>query len=98
MDMTMDGYEEEPVKTEETTDERRYAGYWIRCYASIVVVVIVCSAKALFLSPRAVRNKGVANEIGFWTSNGRLGAIIYFAYFELMTRYFQRTAVKMIFC
>src|SRR5699024_12067538 len=39
----------------------------------------------------------VPYEIGFWTLNGILGGIIYFAYFALMTRYFQQTAGKMIF-
>jgi len=97
MDMTMDGYEEEPVKTEEITDERRYAGFWIRFWAYIVDVIIIFSVKGLFLSPLAFLNDGVPYEIGFWTLNGILGGIIYFAYFALMTRYFQQTAGKMIF-
>src|SRR5699024_9946758 len=50
----------------------------------------------LFLSPLAFLNNGVPYAIGFWTLNGILRGIIYFAYFALMTRYFQQTSGKMI--
>src|SRR5699024_7811382 len=97
MDMTMDGYEEEPVNTEETTDERSYAGFWIGLWSDIVDVMIVLSLKGLVLSRISFLNNCVPYEIGYWTLNGILGGIIYFAYFALMTRYFQQTAGKMIF-
>lgn len=92
----MDGHDESFVP-EETTDERRYAGFWIRFWAYIVDVLIVFSVKGLLLSPLALLNNGMPYEVGYWTLNGILGGVIFFAYFGFMTKFFQQTVGKMIF-
>ncbi|MBO1001431.1 RDD family protein [Pseudogracilibacillus auburnensis] len=101
----MDSYNENEIEETEikqnqlTTSpnvEYKYAGFWMRFWAYLIDVIIVFSLNGLLLSPLAFINNGYPIELSLWTVNGILGAIVYYIYFLLMTKYFGQTIGKMI--
>ncbi|WP_163969532.1 RDD family protein [Oceanobacillus halotolerans] len=87
---------------EETTQEKlaptlRYAGFWMRFWAYLADLIIIFSLSGILLTPLKFINDGIAIEIGYWTLNAILGAVIFYLYFVLMTKYFNQTLGKMIF-
>ncbi|PAV29733.1 hypothetical protein CIL05_10205 [Virgibacillus profundi] len=80
-----------------TTDDKRYAGFWMRFWAYLADLIIIFSINGLLLSPLKFLNDGAGIEIGFWTLTGVIGAIVFYVYFLLMTKYFGQTLGKMIF-
>lgn len=81
----------------ESPKDVHYAGFWMRFWAYIVDVIVVFSLKGLLLSPLKFMNSGEAIQIGYWTVNGLIAALIFFAYFLFMTKLFEQTLGKMIF-
>lgn len=92
---TMDRSEKVTDSTEEQMEEKA-AGFWYRLIAYIIDVIIVGSINGVLLTPLIFINNGVPIEISFWTLNGILSLVIYYAYFFLMTKFFQQTLGKMI--
>ncbi|WP_047979813.1 RDD family protein [Ornithinibacillus contaminans] len=78
------------------TLEKRYAGFWMRFWAYSMDLVVIFSLNGILLSPFKFVNEGLAVSVGFWTVTGIIGAIIYYAYFLFMTKYFGQTIGKMI--
>lgn len=79
-----------------STVTKRYAGFWMRFWAYIIDAFVIFSIHGLLLSPLKFINEGVAIQFGYWTVNGLLAAIIYYAYFLLMTKFFSQTLGKMV--
>lgn len=93
--MTMDNGEE-LIVPEEEAEKIRYAGFWMRFWAYFIDAVILFSINGFIISPLVMLNEGMPIEIGFWTLQGVLAGILYYAYFLLMTKMFQQTVGKMI--
>src|SRR5690625_4512142 len=74
----------------------RYAGFWMRFWAFLTDLIVVFSINGLLLFPLKFINNGVI-DVGFWTLNGILSAIVFYIYFLLMTKYFGQTLGKMLF-
>lgn len=83
--------------TTKTVTQRRYAGFWMRFWAYLADLVIIFSINGLLLSPFKFINDGSLIDIGYWTLTGILGAVFFYLYFLLMTKYFSQTLGKMIF-
>ncbi|GAA0595472.1 hypothetical protein GCM10009001_09480 [Virgibacillus siamensis] len=85
--------------TYNTTDEfdRNYAGFWMRFWAYLADLIIVFSINGILLLPFKFINGGEAIDVGFWTVAGSLGAVVFYLYFLLMTKWFGQTLGKMIF-
>lgn len=93
MDITMDEGNQEVFLSEAPV---QYAGFWMRFWAYIIDVLIVFGINGLLLSPLKFFNEGLPIELSLWTVNGLLAALIYYAYFLIMTKLFHQTAGKMI--
>ncbi|WP_373895551.1 RDD family protein [Virgibacillus sp. CBA3643] len=92
--------EEEIEYTTEATQRslpRRYAGFWMRFWAYLIDLIVIFSINGILLSPFKFINDGSPIDVGFWTLTGILGAVIFYAYFLLMTKFFKQTVGKMIF-
>ncbi|MBM7600283.1 putative RDD family membrane protein YckC [Virgibacillus halotolerans] len=77
--------------------ETRYAGFWMRFWAYLADLIVIFSISGILLIPFQFINDGKAIDIGFWTVTGIIGAVVYYVYFLLMTKYFSQTLGKMIF-
>lgn len=86
---------EEAVEKEESK-QYKYAGFWMRFWAYIIDVIVVFSINGIVLSPLLFVNDGAQIEISYWTLNGILAGVIYYAYFLVMTKIFGQTIGKMI--
>lgn len=97
-----DYYAEDAVRTETAAappslpDHHRYAGFWMRFWAYLTDLIVVFSVNGLLLSPLKFAGNGVI-DVGFWTLNGILGALVFYIYFLLMTKYIGQTIGKMLF-
>lgn len=83
--------------TDQVQSNRRYAGFWMRFWAYIVDTIVIFSVNGFLLSPLKFVNNGAMIHFGYWTVNGLIAAIIFYAYFLLMTKFFGQTLGKMIF-
>jgi uncharacterized RDD family membrane protein YckC len=76
--------------------EQRYAGFWMRLWAFLIDLIVISSLNGILLSPFKFVNDGIAISVGIWTVPGIVSAIVFYAYFVLMTKFFGQTVGKMI--
>ncbi|RYG71755.1 RDD family protein [Lentibacillus lipolyticus] len=89
--------ENQETTTEIVSEERHsYAGFWMRFWAYLADLVIVFSLNGILLSPFKFVS-GWEMDVGFWTVTGIAGAIVFYLYFLLMTKFYGKTLGKMIF-
>src|SRR5690625_4932462 len=93
-DDSENGRELERSSVEKTEDKS--VGFWYRVIAYIIDVFLISSINGIVLSPLLFVNNGIPLDISFWTLNGIIAAVVYYAYFALMTKLFQQTLGKMI--
>lgn len=75
----------------------KYAGFWMRFWAYLIDLIIVSCISGIPISIIHVFTEGKIIDVGFWTLSGIIGAIIFYLYFLLMTKFFNQTLGKMIF-
>lgn len=85
------------IEINKNTEELEYVGFWIRFWAYITDVLVLFSVNGILLSPLKFINEGVPIDVSYWTLKGIIAAVIYYAYFLLMTKYFKQTVGKMVF-
>src|SRR5690625_5349791 len=68
----------------------------MRFWAFLTDLIVIFSINGLLLFPLKFISNGVI-DVGFWTLNGILSAIVFYIYFLLMTKYFGQTLGKMLF-
>lgn len=88
--------DDELIIPEEKAETVRYAGFWMRFWAYIIDAVILFSINGFIISPLVMLNEGMPIDIGFWTAQGLIAGVVYYAYFLLMTKMFQQTVGKMV--
>lgn len=88
--------EHAPKQTSDDKMEDKNVGFWYRVIAYIIDVFLISSINGIVLSPLLFVNNGIPLDISFWTLNGIIAAVVYYAYFALMTKLFQQTLGKMI--
>ncbi|WP_036687735.1 RDD family protein [Paucisalibacillus globulus] len=81
---------------EARVSEQRYAGFWMRLWAFLIDLIVISSLNGILLSPFKFVNEGIAISVGIWTVPGIVSAIVFYAYFVLMTKFFGQTVGKMI--
>lgn len=74
----------------------RAAGFWMRFWAYIVDLIIVFALNGIVFRFVAIFG-GNQIVISNWTLTGVIGAITFFIYFVLMTKFYGQTLGKMIF-
>jgi uncharacterized RDD family membrane protein YckC len=82
--------------SEARASEHRYAGFWMRFWAFLIDLIVISSLNGILVSPFKFVNEGIAISVGFWTVPGIISAIVFYAYFILMTKFFGQTIGKMI--
>ncbi|GAA0467983.1 RDD family protein [Alkalibacillus silvisoli] len=80
-----------------TLNDVRFAGFWMRFWAYILDLVVVFSINGIVLVPYQLLTGGDMFEIGFWTVTAVINAIVLYAYFVLLTKYFNQTIGKKVF-
>ncbi len=74
-------------------DHHSYAGFWMRFWAYLADLLIVFSLNGILLSPFKFIGGGEM-DVGFWTVIGIAGAIVFYLYFLLMTKYYGKHWAK----
>ncbi len=82
---------------EDQFNQYRYAGFWMRFWAYLFDIIVLFGVNSFLLSPFKFINNGMPIDLWVWTWNGIVAAVIYYAYFLFMTKFFGQTIGKMIF-
>ncbi|OAS88778.1 MULTISPECIES: RDD family protein [Metabacillus] len=103
MDATFEGADntellDKPVEKQKTIDfDHLQAGFWIRLWAYLIDLLVIGSVNRIVIYP-LFDLIGLNNNNSFLFSPVSIAtAVIFFAYFVLMTKYFNQTLGKMIF-
>lgn len=85
----------------ETTKIRKesfvYAGFWMRFWAYLLDLLMIFSLNAMIIKP-LFRGLGISlSDAGVFSAYGIVSGIVFYAYFILMTKFFQQTVGKMVF-
>lgn len=80
------------------TEERRYAGFWMRLWAYLVDTIVIFSISGIFTTLLSLSD-GFSNFslLGFWSATTIVSGIFYYSYFLIMTKLIGQTLGKMIF-
>jgi uncharacterized RDD family membrane protein YckC len=93
--------EKEPTymneKSLDHTQRLRYAGFWMRFWAYLLDLIVIGSIDRILVKPifRLLNIPLVESDL--FAPISIATAITFYAYFVLMTRYFQQTLGKMVF-
>lgn len=74
-----------------------YAGFWMRFWAYLLDLIIIFSINGILVKPifRAVGIPIISSE--FFSAYSIATAIVFYAYFILMTKFYRQTLGKMVF-
>ncbi|MFE8697017.1 RDD family protein [Cytobacillus sp. FJAT-53684] len=75
----------------------RFAGFWMRFWAYLLDLIVIGSIDRLIVNPVFRLLKIPLNEFSIFAPISIVTAIIFYAYFVLMTRFFNQTLGKMVF-
>jgi uncharacterized RDD family membrane protein YckC len=79
------------------TQELRYAGFWMRFWAYLLDLILIGSIDRILIKPIFRLLDIPLLESSLFAPISVATAITFYAYFVLMTRYFQQTLGKMVF-
>lgn len=74
-----------------------YAGFWMRFWAYLLDLLIVMSLNAIFVTPIFRAFELPLSKSGIISAYGIATGIVFYAYFILMTKFFNQTLGKMVF-
>lgn len=77
--------------------ERKPAGFWIRFWAYLIDVLVISGATSILLKPVFALTGIDTSTVPWYAPFAILSAILFYAYFVLMTKFFSQTIGKMIF-
>lgn len=93
--------EGEPFKSEEQNiyhqKKMQFAGFWMRFWAYLLDLIVIGSIDRLIIKPIFRLLDIPLLEANLFAPISIATAITFYAYFVLMTRYFQQTLGKMVF-
>lgn len=75
----------------------RFAGFWMRFWAYLLDLIVVGSIERLIINPLFRILEIPLIEFNMFAPISIASAIIFYAYFVLMTKYFNQTLGKMVF-
>lgn len=79
------------------TQGQRYAGFWMRFWAYLLDLIVIGSIDRILIKPIFRLLDIPLLESNLFAPISVATAITFYAYFVLMTRYFQQTLGKMVF-
>jgi uncharacterized RDD family membrane protein YckC len=74
-----------------------FAGFWMRFWAYLLDLIVIGSIERLIINPLFRILKVSLVEFNMFAPISIASAIIFYAYFVLMTKYFNQTLGKMVF-
>ena len=77
--------------------EPDYAGFWIRFWAYLLDLVVIASINGILIYPIFRLTDLPMDEGSIFAPLSIVTAIVFYAYFVLMTKYFRQTLGKMVF-
>lgn len=99
LDQTLQGpfSESEKEMNHSIAQEYRFAGFWMRLWAYLLDLIVIGSIDRLLINP-VFRAVGIdLNDGNIFAPISIATAIIYYAYFVLMTKFLGQTLGKMVF-
>lgn len=91
----------ETIETKPTTlypqIQHKTAGFWMRFWAFILDSVVIASIAGLTIRPLFALMDWNLIATNWYAPFTMLSAVIYYAYFVLLTKYFKQTLGKMVF-
>lgn len=75
----------------------KYAGFWMRFWAYLLDILIIGSINRILVYPIFRLFDWPLGSVGMFAPVSIITAIIFYAYFVLMTKYFGQTLGKMVF-
>jgi uncharacterized RDD family membrane protein YckC len=75
----------------------RYAGFWMRFWAYLLDLIVIGSIERIILNPVFRLLDVPLHETSWYAPISIATAIVFYAYFVLMTKYFGQTLGKMVF-
>lgn len=81
----------------ELNKEPDYAGFWIRFWAYLLDLAVIASLNGILVYPVFRLMELPLNETSMFAPISIATAIIFYAYFVLMTKFFGQTLGKMVF-
>ena len=94
-DVLIETFESEPAP--QMQYEQKTAGFWMRFWAYTLDALIVSAVIGLTMRPLfAVMDWSLAEDV-WYAPAAIISAVIYYAYFVLMTKFFKQTLGKMVF-
>lgn len=85
-----------PVASDDTT-VYKYAGFWMRFWAYLLDLVVIGSINGIIVYPIFRVLDLSLNEASMFAPVSIVTAVIFYAYFVLMTKFFGQTIGKMVF-
>ena len=93
--------DEQPLQTEviEPQDEHelKTAGFWVRFWAFLIDSLVISAVVGLTIKPVFAVFDWDFSKANWYAPAAILSAVIYFAYFVLMTKFLKQTLGKMVF-
>ncbi len=77
--------------------EPDYAGFWIRFWAYLLDLVVIASINGILVYPIFRLTDLPMDERSMFAPISIVTAVIFYAYFVLMTKFFRQTLGKMVF-
>lgn len=77
--------------------ERKPAGFWVRFWAYLIDLLVISGATSILLKPVFALIGIDTSTVSWYAPFAILSAILFYAYFVLMTKFFSQTIGKMIF-
>ncbi|NUJ18114.1 RDD family protein [Bacillus glycinifermentans] len=106
MDVTYDGKDHNEISAPADVSqaksapplEHAYAGFWVRFWAFLLDGIVIGSINRLLVSP-VFSLLHLPKETGLFTFSlySITSAVVFFAYFAIMTKFFKQTLGKMVF-
>jgi len=95
--MPMQDFPKERLVKEEISYTAKAAGFWMRFWAFLLDLLIIGAITGILVKP-VFKVIGLSvNDSTWYAPISILSAVVYFAYFVLMTKFFSQTLGKMVF-
>jgi uncharacterized RDD family membrane protein YckC len=99
LDVTFEDVKEQKLEERAPVgDEKQYdfAGFWMRFWAYLLDLIVIGSINGIIVNPIFLLFD-LSKTSFIFSPNQIIGAVIFFSYFVLMTKYFGQTLGKMVF-
>ncbi|MGK7378029.1 RDD family protein [Planococcus sp. 1R117A] len=86
----------EPNYKEVMFYERKPAGFWVRFWAYLIDILLIASVTSVLIKPIFLLIGLETSSSTWYAPYAIISAVVFYAYFVLMTKFFEQTVGKMI--